>query len=325
VTGHTVAIATGGKSVTVPALAINGKTVVVTGRWIKTAAIYDEDWIEGVHDDLESSLSTLKQHNARSLRADIFTVTQGVADATRPYSYHVEWDSVAAIRLTTFEDWWTNQLSGDARKDIRKAAKLGVVVKVTDFTDEFVQGIVGIYNESPVRQGKAFWHYQKDFDTVKRENSTYLERSTFIGAYFQDELIGFIKFVSVGRVAAMMQILTKISHYDKRPSNALIAKAVEHCAKTGMSCLTYGKYRERNKGTSSLGRFKHRMRFEEVRIPKIYVSLTFKGRICLALGLHRDLVTLLPESLIDRLYRMRTVWGRWRVRARRNGDPGREE
>ncbi|PYR23832.1 MAG: hypothetical protein DMF98_17460 [Acidobacteria bacterium] len=323
-TGHTVEITMGGKAVKVPALDVNGQTFVVTGKWMKIAAIHDEDWIEEAHEDLESCISALKKHNANSLRADIFTVTQRLPDTTRRYPYHVEWESVAAIRLSSYEEWWTNRISADARKDIRRSAKRGVVVKVTDFDDDLVKGIVEIYNESPIRQGKAFWHYQKDFDTVKREKSTYLERSTFIGAYCNDELIGFMKIVSVGSVAAMMQILTKISHYDKRPSNALIAKAVEHCATAGMSWLTYGKYRDRNKGTSSLARFKHRMGFEEVRVPKFYVPLTIKGWTCLALGLHRDLVTMLPEWLIDLLYSVRTAWGRWRIRARRSSDSGRE-
>jgi len=183
---------------------------------------------------------------------------------------------------------------------------------------------VEIYNESPIRQGKAFWHYQKGFDTVRREKSTFLARSTFIGAYYKDELIGFMKIVSVGKVAAMMQILSKFSHYDKRPSNALIAKAVEHCAREGMSYLTYGKYRNRNKVLSSLGRFKHRVGFEEVRVPRFYVPLTTKGRICVALGLHRDLVEALPEWLVDFIYRLRAMRGRWRIRASRYSDPEHE-
>src|SRR5207247_2863912 len=138
----------------------------------------------------------------------------------------------------------------DARKDVRRSAKRGCVVTVTEFNAELVRGIVEIYSESPIRQGKAFSHYRKDFDAVQREHSTFLERSTFIGAYYKDELIGFMKIVFVGKVAAMMQFLSKISHYDKRPANALIAKAVEHCAREGMSYLTYGKYRGRKKGTS---------------------------------------------------------------------------
>lgn len=323
-TSNHVEISMRGNTVTVPALDIDGHTVVVTGRWLKVAAIHDEDWIEWRHEDLEACITRLKEINAKSLRADVFAVAQKVSDITPRYSYRVEWESVAAIRLNSYDEWWTNGISGDARKDVRRSAKRGVVVRVADFSDEFVRGIVEIYNESPVRQGKAFWHYQKDVDTVRREKSTFRERSVFLGAYHKDELIGFMKIVYVGRVAAMMQILSKISHYDKRPANALIAKAVEHCAGNGMSHLTYGKYRNRNKGMSSLARFKHRMGFQEVLVPKFYVPLTTKGRICLALGLHRDLVEVLPEGLIDLLYRVRTMWSRWRIRASRQSDLDRQ-
>jgi len=323
-TGRAVDITMGGKSVKAPALEMNGKTVMVTGKWIKIAAIHDEDWIEDAHEGLESCIGALQRHDANHVGADIFTITQRVFDTMRPLPYHVEWESVAAIRLSSYDAWWTHGLSADARKDVRRSAKRGVVVTVTEFNAELVRGIVEIYSESPIRQGKAFSHYRKDFDAVQRETSTFLERSTFIGAYYKDELIGFMKIVSVGRVAAMMQIMTKISHYDKRPSNALIAKAVAHCATTGMSYLTYGKYRDGNKGTSSLARFKHRMGFEEVRVPKVYVPLTMKGQICLALGLHHDPVSLLPEWLMDLLYRVRTAWGRWRMRAGRFGARGRE-
>jgi len=323
-TNHHVEISTRGNTVRVPALDIDGHTLVVTGRWLKVAAIHDEDWIEWEHEDLEACIARLKELNAKSLRADVFTVAQKVSDITPRYSYRVEWESAAAIRLNSYNEWWTTGISGDVRKDVRRSAKRGVVVRVADFSDELVRGIVEIYNESPVRQGKAFWHYQKDFDTVRREKSTFRERSVFLGAYHADELIGFMKIVYVGRVAAMMQILSKISHYDKRPANALIAKAVEHCAEHGMSYLTYGKYRNRNKGMSSLARFKHRMGFQEVLVPKFYVPLTTKGRICLALGLHRDLVEVLPERLIDLLYRVRTMWSRWRIRGSRQSDPDRE-
>ncbi len=322
--GTHVEISSGGKSVTVPALEMDGNTVVVTGGWLKIAFIRDEDWMEGELHDLGSFVSRLRERNSKSLRADIFAVTQKLPNTARGYSYPMEWESIAAIRLNSYEEWWTNGISGDARKDVRRSVKRGVITRVAEFNDDFVMGIVQIHNESPIRQGKAFWHYQKEFDTVKREHSTFLERSTFIGAYYKDELIGFMKIVFVGKVAAMMQFLSKISHYDKRPANALIAKAVEHCAREGMSYLTYGKYRGRKKGTSSLTRFKHRNGFEEALVPKFYIPLTAKGRICVALGLHRDLVEALPEWLVDFVYRLRAMRGGWRSRASRCSHPGRE-
>ena len=323
-TAASVNVSKRGKSLAVPALEVNGHTVVVTGRWLKIAFIHDEDWMEEDLRDPESCVNRLKERNSEGLRADIFTVAQRLPDVTPRYAYPMEWESLAVIRLSTYEAWWANGLSGDARKDVRRAVKRGVITRVTPFDDDLVRGIVEIHNESPIRQGKPFWHYQKDFDTVKREHATYLERSVFIGAYYRDELIGFMKIVSVGNVAGMMQILSKSKHHDKRPANALIAKAVEYCAEKGMSYLTYGHYRNRNKIVSSLGRFKHRVGFEEVPIPRFYVPLTTKGRIGVALGLHRDLVEALPEWLVDFVYRRRAIRGRWRRRASGYGDPDRE-
>ena len=67
---------------------------------------------------------------------------------------------------------------------------------------------VPIYNETSVRQGKSFWHYGKEFETIKRSLGSYVERSTFIGAYLQDELIGFIKITWVGETGTITQILS---------------------------------------------------------------------------------------------------------------------
>jgi hypothetical protein len=92
-----------------------------------------------------------------------------------------------------------------------------------------VKGIQQIYNEAPLRQGRPFWHFGKDFDTVKRENGTYLERSEFLGAHLHHELIGFIKIIYVDRIATLIQILAKNEHQDKRPMNALVANAVKLC------------------------------------------------------------------------------------------------
>ena len=100
-----------------------------------------------------------------------------------------------------------------------------------NFDDQLVRGISDIYNETPIRQGRKFWHYGKSFEQVKAENATYPDRSEFIGAFFNGELIGFIKFVMVNNVARIMQIVSLEAHTDKRPTNALLAKAVEIAAR----------------------------------------------------------------------------------------------
>ena len=64
-----------------------------------------------------------------------------------------------------------------------------------------------------LRQGRPFWHYGKDIDSVRIENATFSERSDFLGAYCGDELIGFIKLVYMGQSSWCDAILIK----DKRP------------------------------------------------------------------------------------------------------------
>jgi hypothetical protein len=283
---------------------VYGKTVIVTGRLYKVAAVKDEDWQEGdVVLSPEEFLANTQQR--AGLDADIFTFTQKPTAPTPRFPYLYEWESVAAIRIVSYSDWWNNRVSKELRRDVRKAAKLGVVVRQVSFDDDFVRGIQGIYDETPIRQGHPFWHYKKDFDSVKLANSTYLEKSDFLGAFWHDELIGFLKIVYVDHLARLMQILSKDAHRDKRPTNALIAKAVELCDSKGCSHLTYGKYRYAQ-GADKLTAFKHRNGFEEILVPKYYIPLTTKGRLVLYLGLHRGAKALVPVSVLRMLRRFRS-------------------
>src|SRR5207249_444053 len=124
---------------------------------------------------------------------------------------------------------------------VRKAAKNGVDVREAPFDDGFVRRISAIYNESPIRQGKRFWHYQKDLDAVRRMNATFMDRSIFIGAFYQENLIGFVKMVTNedATQAGLMQIVSMLQYRDKAPTNALIAQAVRSCADRGIPHLWY--------------------------------------------------------------------------------------
>ena len=66
------------------------------------------------------------------------------------------------------------------------------------YDDEFVRGMTEIFNEAPIRQGRRFWHYGKDFETVKQQFSRYLFREEMIGAYYGGEMIGFIMLGNAG-------------------------------------------------------------------------------------------------------------------------------
>jgi hypothetical protein len=310
----TLEISAKGRWITVPALEIDGKTLVSTGRLLKVGTVWDEQWLEGEIDDPAALVERLGQAKSAGFRIDVFSFSQKLPNTTPRHAYPMDLDNVAAIRLTTYDEWF-QKLSQDTRRNVRMAAKRGVVVKVVPFDEELIRGIMGICNDAPIRQGRRFYHFGKDFDAVKKDYASFADRSDYIGAYLQDELIGMMKIVHVGQTAAIMQLLLKVSHYDKKAGNALVAKAVEHCQAKGMAYLTFLKYRYGNKHQNPLTEFKRRNGFEEVLIPRFHVPLTSKGRLFMALNLHRPLLELLPERLIYKLLQLRTWWCEWSLRS----------
>jgi len=294
-----------GKPVLVPSVSIEGRTVIVTGGWLKTAVVHDEELIQGsTMDDPEVFIRELKRSG---LKADVFTFAQRLPDMTPRYSYRIDWENVAAIPIVSYQEWWDKRTDTGVRRAVKKAAKLGVEVKVVDFDDVFVDGIVKINNETPIRQGRPFWHYQKPFEKVKLEHSTYAERNVFLGAYLQGELIGYLRATYVGTVLSVIQILSLMSHYEKKPGNAMIAKAVEVCEQNGMTHLMYCNY-VYNDPTSSLTEFKRRNGFQKVLLPRYYIPLTLKGRLTMNLGLHLGIAKSVPEPIRIRLLKMRNNW-----------------
>jgi hypothetical protein len=284
-----------GKTLYVPSTEICGRKVIVTGKWIRTAEVKDEGVMEGgTIEDPNLFITKLKESD---LAADLFTFAQRPPEITPKYNYHREWDNWAAIPTACFEDWWEN-LPQVSRKNVRRAGRRGVVVKVIPFDDDLVKGVHRVYNSIQVRDGRLFWHYGQDVDSVRRSLATYLDRSEFIGAYLGEELIGFLKMVHVDDTATIFHIISMDEHYDKRPQNALIAKAAEVCAQKAISHLIYGKFIYGNKHRSSLVEFKRRNGFQQVNFPRYYIPLTPRGELFVRLRLYRGLSGLLPEPIL---------------------------
>ena len=280
----------------VPSSFICGQPVIALGKWVKIACVHDEQWTEGqVIVDPEEFIRLLKTSH---FKADIFTFCQKLPETQPKYNYYFEWDNVAAIPLTTFNDWWEKRLPQVTRKNARRSLKRGVIVKRVDLDNDMLIAITDIFHESPIREGKKFPHFNKDFETVKKDVSTLLDRSVFIGAYYKNELIGYIKLVIMGPIASILNIVSKIKHFDKRPTNALISKAVEVSIMHRATFLIYGKYTYGNKTKSSLGEFKRRNGFEQINYPRYYIPLSIKGRIILRLKLHNGMLGLLPPFAI---------------------------
>jgi hypothetical protein len=291
-------IRSSGKIFHVPSAEVCGRTVVVTGKRIRIAQIKDEELLEGVSvHDPELLLSQLRESK---LKPDVFTFTQRPPRVTPEYDYHLKWENWAITPTNSFKQWW-EKLPQVTRKNVRRATKRGIVVKIVPLDDKLVNGIHSIYNETPIRGGRFFWHFGKDVVTIKRGLVTYLERSDFIGAYCGEELVGFIKMVYVDGMATLMHIIAMNSHYDKRPMNALIAKAIEVCEKKGIFFLVYGQFVYGKNDQSSFVEFKRRNGFVQVNFPRYYVPLTPKGEVFVRLRLYRGFSSFVPKRFLQPL------------------------
>ena len=130
--------------------------------------------------------------------------------------------------------------------------------------------------------------------------------------------------VYVGDYAKTMQVICKERFFHKRPVNALLAKAVEVCAAKGIKYFNYGQYEYPGKKENTLTEFKSRHGFVRFNFPRYFVPLTLKGRLYLALGLHRGLKRLIPTRLLTTILRARSaVYDRLVVR--RRAPAGKEE
>src|ERR1035437_9850135 len=240
-------------------LSICGKQIRVSGRAIRIARLEADKYI--FLDDPEATLYGVRKCG---VRIDLFTFMQKLPETVPKYLYPKEWDNLAALRVSTFEHWWTQQIGFKARNKAKQAGKKGVTLREVPFDTALVQGIWGIYNECPVRQGRPFRHYGMDLETVRKASGTFLEHSSFIGAFLGDKLIGFAKLVSneTRTQAGLMHIVSMIQHRDKAPTNALIAEAVRSCAKREIPYLVYSSFAYGNRQRDSMSDF----RSEERRV-----------------------------------------------------------
>jgi hypothetical protein len=264
----------------------------------------EDEWFEEVRDPF-AVIDVLKSQTA--IRADLFTFCQLLPDVDPKFDFPHEWESIAALPVGSYEQWFGKQIDGATRNMIRKSRKMGVEVRECAFDDEFIDGIAAIFNETSVRQGRRFWHYGKDAETIKRQFSRFLFREDLIGAYCSGELIGFAMLGRSGRYAVLGQIISKVEHRDKAPTNALIAKAVEVCAARALPYLVYAFWTN-----DSLGAFKRRSGFQEVKLPRYFVPLTMRGKIALRLGVHKGWKMMLPPAMVAGLRRLRRDWFAWR-------------
>lgn len=230
----------------------------------------------------------------REIGADIFTFIE------RGWCFKIQnpsndWvkarDNVALLCVSSFEEWW-KAVGKKTRNIVRKAEKKGITAKIVEPSERLAEGIWKIYNETPIRQGRGFPHYGVTLEKT-RKGVLASKNCTYIGAYYQEELVGFIRLVYGDNIAIMSQILSLQKHWDKAVNNALTAKAVEVCAEKNVSWLMYGRMGNH----PSLDRFKIHNGFKEFPVTRYYIPLTKKGKLATKLKLHREIRDTLPTSI----------------------------
>lgn len=282
-----------------------GKDIKIEGRLVRIARV-DGDKYEFV-DDPEQVLEGLR---ACGKRIDLFTFMQKLPETSPKFRYPMEWDNLAVMPITTFDDWWTYQIRSFPRNRVRRSEKSGVLVREVPFGDALIHGICEIYRESRVRQGRRFLYYGMSPEKAREYAGTYLDRSVYIGAFLGEKLIGFAKvtYDDTRTQAGVVHIISFMQHRDKAPTNALIAQAVRSCAERGITHLVYENFVYGKKQPDSLSNFKEVNGFKRVDVPRYYVPLTGIGWAAFNLGLHHRLIDHLPEPILARFRELRNSW-----------------
>jgi hypothetical protein len=288
-----------GKPAKIECFEIAGQTFSIYRGPANVVGLEDE-WFDDVKDP-ESVIETLQGDS--QFKPDIFTFWQRLPEIQPKHNFYMEWESIAALPIKGYDHWFNTQISSRLRSQIRKAKKDGLQLREAAFDDEFIHGMTDIFNETPVRQGRPFWHYGKDFETVKRQFSRYIYREEMIGAYLGGEMIGFIMLGNAGNYGLTGQIISKLKHRDKVTNNALIGKAVEVCEKKKLPWLVYLYWTN-----DSLAEFKRRCGFQQTKVPRYFVPLTPKGKLVLKLGFHRGWKGGLPDQIKNPLKKLRRFW-----------------
>lgn len=235
----------------------------------------------------------------RERRVDIYTFlerkwTRTVSKPGKTWTKTT--DNIAILNLTTFEDWWKN-IGKKTRNMIRKAEKSGVTTRIAKPDEEFARGLWKIYNETPIRQERAFPHFGISLQTVLQDIKV-TKNTTYIGACLAGELVGFIQLIKGDNIVIVSQILSMQKHWDRAVNNALVSRAIKYCATNHLQWIMYGRMGNH----PSLDNFKQNNGFTKILLNRYHVPLTDRGRIAIKLGLHKEMKDSLPQALKTPLF-----------------------
>jgi hypothetical protein len=202
-------------------------------------------------------------------------------------------DNIAILHLTNYTYWW-NTMRKKTRNMVRKAEKNAVVTCKAIPNTALAKGIWMIYNETPIRQNRAFPHYGKKLKNVS--NKVLLSTDhIFVGSYFENKLVGFVDLILGENIAIISQLLSLQKYWNKAINNSLIAKTVEVCIDFKVEWIMYGRIGNH----PSLDKFKYNNGFKKFSLTRYYLPLSLKGKIAIKMGLHRNSKDLIPKKMLN--------------------------
>src|SRR5262245_55531243 len=128
---HVIDMSVRGKLVRTRAIFLCGVNVLLRRRFIKTAQIFDEYWLE--RDTLPAPETVIGELRKMASKPDIFVFAQRVPDTATRHRYHHIFDNYAVLPLSTYEHWFQHQIPAATKRNIRASQKRGILTRVCDY------------------------------------------------------------------------------------------------------------------------------------------------------------------------------------------------
>jgi len=283
------------------------ETLVVRRKLFFTMAIDSREYLQNIMPTEEM------MKDLRSRKVDLFAFLERkwccpIAEPSKAWTKAE--DNIAILNLKSYDEWLRN-IGKKTRNMIRKAEKTGITTDVAVTDDRLAEGIWKIFNETPIRQGRAFPHYGISLDSVK-QNLQSFPNFTYVGAYLQNEMVGFAHLIHGDHLTMISQLLSLQKTRDKAVNNALIAKAIQFCSNNHIEWIMYGRIGNH----PTLDDFKENNGFRKLLLNRYYLPLTGKGKLAIKLKLNRELKDTLPQSAKTALFPLYNWISRMRARIR---------
>jgi hypothetical protein len=198
-----------------------------------------------------------------------------------PESWAKTSENVGLLHVKNYDEW-LEKVGEKTRIMIHRAEKSGIRVEPAEPSRELAEGVLKIYDETPIRQGRRFSHYGAGLEDVEKIVFTTKNRS-YIGAYLGHELVGFVQLVHGHNTVMISQNLSLQKHWDKAIESALVARTVKTSVNEHQEWIMYGRMGNHQ----ALDGFKQNNGFTQFQLTRYYIPTTGRGKVATKLGLHR--------------------------------------